>query len=131
MILDSTKRQWSTIKVTYRGASTTDTHNGRSQKREREAAMKPAHHYTVIITPFGSQERSKLWYLRPRGRTMWLLMWIVKYISSLNTHVYKTYLQISATTTTHNIWLHVNYIHTYITTQAFCKKWLLLVLNPL
>ena len=35
-----------------------------------------------------------------------------KNISSLKVHAYKTYLQISATTTTYNIWLHVNYIHT-------------------
>ena len=45
--------------IIYARTRTTHTCNGWPQKQETKPAMEPAHDYTVLITPFRSQERSK------------------------------------------------------------------------
>ena len=47
------------MKVSNTRTRTMHTCNGWPQKRERKAAMEPAHDYTVLITPFWCQEWSK------------------------------------------------------------------------
>ena len=72
-----------------------------------EVELKPLHMFTPFVSggvkgryslENSRHPRCQKWYLRPRYGT-WSFTWIVRLSESLNMHVYRTYLQISATTT--------------------------------